>query len=298
MSDTRERIGLIGVGLLGTAIAERLIDAGFRVLACDPDSARLRSLTVEVAPSPQAVAEAVDRCVLCLPDSDVVDEVVFGSDGLVSATRHRVELVLDTTTGDPDRSSDFARRLAEAGVRFVDAPVTGSSVDLRRGRAAVMVGGSDEAIEGARDLLEALSGVTYRMGVAGSGLRAKLASNLLLGLQRLALAESLVFGEAIGIDAATLLEVLRAGPAYSKAMDSKGRKMIERDWSPQARLAQHRKDVRLILEQAEALGLRLSLSDVHASVLDAGIERGFGDLDNSSVLDVLRALRSEQDVAE
>jgi 3-hydroxyisobutyrate dehydrogenase-like beta-hydroxyacid dehydrogenase len=126
------------------------------------------------------------------------------------------------------------------------------------------------------------------MGPSGSGSKTKLATNLVLGLNRLALAEGLVFAEKLGLDLPTFLDVLRAGPAYSAAIDIKGHKMLESDFTPQSRIRQHRKDVSLILKYALAQNQDLPLSRVHFDILDSAIAAGDGELDTSAVLKEIR----------
>ena len=128
----------------------------------------------------------------------------------------------------------------------------------------------------------------FHVGGWADAARMKLASNLVLGLNRAALAEGLAFAEAIGLDPATTLEVFRGSMAYSRAMDAKGRKMIERDFAVQARLSQHLRDVRMILEAAAGAGLPLPLAEAHRTLMERAEAEGWGDLDNSVVVDVYR----------
>lgn len=286
-------VGLIGLGLLGSAMVDRLREAGYRVVGHDLDGSRGKSLGIPTAPSPAEVAIRAKRVLLSLPDSPAVEQVVEGGEGLC-ASGEAPEVIVDTTTGDPERSRALAARLRPRGVAYIEAAVSGSSEEMRRGEATLLVGGSPGDVEGVRDLLDALAPVIFHLGDVGCGLRAKLATNLLLGLQRLALAESLVFGERLGIEPATLLEVLRSGPAYSRAMDTKGLKMIRGDHRPQARLAQHLKDVGLILQEARRVGISLPLSRLHREILERGVAAGHGEEDNSAVLEVLRSLAQEE----
>ncbi|MCZ6793718.1 MAG: NAD(P)-dependent oxidoreductase [Planctomycetota bacterium] len=283
----RSSVGLVGLGLLGSAIARRLGEGGHELVGHDLDESRVRSLGVSWAPSAAEVASAARRVLLCLPDSSVVEQVVEGEGGLL-ASPEPPELVLDTTTGDPRRSAALAKRLQARGVAYVEACVSGSSADMLRGDAALLVGGAPRDVEAAQDILDSLSGVVYHLGDVASGIKAKLASNLLLGLQRLALSEALVFGERLGLPPATLLEVLRAGPAYSRAIDAKGEKMVRSDFEPQARLSQHLKDVGLILEEARRAGISLPLSHLHREILEEAVAQGLGERDNSAVIEALR----------
>jgi len=284
-------IGLVGVGLLGSAIAERLASASFSVIAFDVAAQKLHAIAphgITAATSPAEVARRCRRVVLSLPNSDVVAGVIEGSAGLAGAAAAGATIV-DTTTGDPEATVAIAARLNRKGVAYLDATVAGSSTQFRQGQATLMVGGDAAAFEACRDLFAAWSERVFHTGPVGSGQRTKLLVNQVLGLNRLVLAESLALAEACGVDPARLLEILQATPAYSRVMDTKGAKMIAADFAPEARLAQHRKDVGLILEMARRAGGNLPVSTLHAELLDAAVAAGLGDLDNSAVIQVLRA---------
>lgn len=278
-------VGVIGLGLVGSALVDRLRGAGFRVVGHDIDPTKTAGLPDEDrAESPAALAARARRIVLSLPDSDVVAQVV---DALPP-----VELIVDTTTGAPDVTDALARRLAAQGTAYIDAPLSGSSAQIRRGDAALLVGGDPDALDTHADLLAALSERVFCVGPVGAGSRAKLASNLVLGLNRAALAEGLVLAERLGLDPAAFLDVLRATPAYSAAMDVKGRRMVTGTFDPpDARLAQHRKDVALMLACAAETDQRLPLTEAHAALLDAAIAAGDGALDNAAVIQALRRAR-------
>jgi 3-hydroxyisobutyrate dehydrogenase-like beta-hydroxyacid dehydrogenase len=222
--------------------------------------------------------------IICLFKSGVVKEVL---DQMASALR-RGQILIDTTTGEPGDVTAMGARLAELGVHYFDAPISGSSEQTRRGEATVIVGGEPQAFEACADLWPVLGGTVFHVGGCGAASKMKLVTNLVLGLNRAALAEGLVFAEAVGIDASSALEVLRGSVAYSKTMDTKGQKMIDRAFQPQARLTQHLKDVRLILAAAERSGLSLPLSQRHAELLAQAEQLGCGDLDNSAIIEVYR----------
>ena len=176
-------------------------------------------------------------------------------------------LVLDCGTGDPDQVVALAVRLAARGVRLVDGPLSGSSQQIREGSAVMMMGGDREACDALEPVLAAIAPRHFLLGPPGSGARAKLATNLLLGLNRAALAEALVFAEALGIDLPSFLELCRATPAYSRAIDAKGKRMIEGEFAPrQYRIARHRQgcepDDRCCAQRA---GHALPLTTTHAA---------------------------------
>jgi 3-hydroxyisobutyrate dehydrogenase-like beta-hydroxyacid dehydrogenase len=277
------RIGIIGIGLLGSALTERLLAADFEVIGFDPDDSRLsRFLDLGGKARSSAAEVAVDatRILLSLPNSEVVESVV----GEIAESLRGGSWVIDTTTGAPDKTELIARRLLARGVGYLDATVAGSSEQARRGDIVMMVGGDPEDYAACADVFDVLARQTFHVGPSGCGSRMKLVVNLVLGLNRAALAEGLTLARVSGIDLATALDVLRSGAAYSAAMDTKGRKMIDEDFTPQARLAQHHKDVGLILDLAGACGIELPLSQLHNEVLGLAERLGLGELDNSAII--------------
>jgi 3-hydroxyisobutyrate dehydrogenase-like beta-hydroxyacid dehydrogenase len=274
-------VGLLGVGLLGSALAERLIAAGFELIGADVDPARgdlLRRLGGRFA-TPSAVVCECERTILSLPTSGVVSDVVAGIEGDLRPG----QIVIDTTTGTPAAAVAMGKRLAAHGVAYLDATVSGSSEQARRREVVVTAGADPEAFEACRDLFAAIARRTFHVGPCGTGSAMKLASNLVLGLNRAALAEGLAFARALGMDLAATLEVFREGAAYSRIMDAKGPKMVSGDFTTEARLTQHLKDVRLILDEAGRAGARVPLSAVHKGLLEAAEAAGCGGLDNSAI---------------
>jgi 3-hydroxyisobutyrate dehydrogenase-like beta-hydroxyacid dehydrogenase len=280
------KIGLVGLGLVGTAMAERLLAEQFDVVGSDIDSTkceRLEQLGGKALGSPAKVAEQVERVVLSLPDTDVVLQVVEGPGGILEA-KTLPRYIIDTTTGEPEETAALAQRLARRGIHFLDAPFSGSSQQVRDKEVIFMVGGDNKAFEECKDIFDALGEKVFYVGESGNGSKAKLASNLILGLNRLTLAEGLVFASKLGLDPRAFLELLKVTPAYSAAMDVKGKKMLDGDFTTQARLRQHHKDVSIILKYAEKAEQELPLSKVHLDVLEKAIAAGDGDLDNSAVI--------------
>ena len=225
--------------------------------------------------------------ILSLPDTNVVLNVVEGPKGILEA-ESRPTHIIDTTTGEPDETVSLAQRLAPRGIMFLDSTISGSSRQVTDREAVFMVGGDSEGFEACRDVFSALAEKVFYIGPSGSGSKAKLASNLILGLNRLALAEGLVFAEKLGLDLEAFLELLKTTPAYSAIMDTKGEKMIKADFTPQARVHQHHKDVALILKYAQKAGQGLPLSKVHLDVLEESIAAGDADLDNSAIIEEIR----------
>lgn len=277
-----ETVGMIGLGLLGAAIAERLLQSEFDVLGFDVDTNRLRMLAdLEGRPAASAreVARGSKRLVLSLPDSNVVESVLTD----LAAELRPGLIIVDTTTGEPERTAERGAELFQRDVHYLDATISGSSEQTRQGEVTVMVGGERGVSEACADLFTTFARSWYHIGPWGSGARMKLVVNLVLGLNRAVLAEGLAFARASGLDLTETLQVLRDSAAYSKVMDVKGRKMIEQDFVPQARLAQHLKDVRLILSEVGRVGAKTPISKLHHELLTKLELAGMGELDNSAV---------------
>ena len=293
-AETVPPIGLIGLGLMGGALATRLIAGGFPVLGCDIDAARRDSLVAQGGIAVAGADEVLRRCdrvILSLPSHNEVGQVIASADG----TLRSGQIIIDTTTGDPEPTAALSARLAARGVVYLDATISGNSAQLREGAAVVMVGGEAAAFAACRDIFARLGGESFHTGPSGSGAKMKLVTNVVLGLNRAALAEGLALGEAIGLDPQLTLRVMRRSPAYSRAMDVKGEKMIHSEFSPDARLSQHLKDVRLMLELGAQAGLPMPLSAAHRAVLEEAEAAGLGALDNSALIQVLRGRTAKPD---
>jgi len=287
-----EPIGLIGLGLMGTALAERLRGGGLDVWGCDINPAR-NDLLVALggkSTSGMEIASACDRILLSLPDSDAVEAVLADIGPSLAAER----IIIDTSTGDPERAMTIGKRLAERAVSYLDATISGSSQQVREGQAVVLAGGPSAAFESCQDLFRLFARRWFHLGPCGSGSQMKLVSNLVLGLNRAALAEGLWLGKVLGLDMETVLTVLRESMAYSRIMDTKGEKMIRGDFEPQARLSQHHKDVRLMLKAAAGAGTDLPLTQAHARLLELAERAGCGALDNSAIIRAFEHLGPER----
>jgi 3-hydroxyisobutyrate dehydrogenase-like beta-hydroxyacid dehydrogenase len=294
MNTSAGPIGLIGLGLLGQALAQRLIAAAYRVAGFDIDASKNTALTAlggESAASAAAVAERSDVIVLAVFSTEQVEAVIEG-ELLQTRARRSPPIVLCASTCDPDRVAALAERVGTRGLRILEAPVSGSSGQVRRGEGVGLIGGNPETMREVEPILRAMFPRYFRIGAVGDASRAKLAINLILGLNRLALAEGLVFAERVGLDPEAFLQVARTSAAYSQAMDIKGAKMITGDFAAEGRISQHLKDVHLMLDQAKRVQQRLPLVEIHADVLEACMRAGEGDLDNSAVIAEIRRRRN------
>src|SRR6476659_9986570 len=283
-------VAIVGLGLMGEVYAQRLIDAKIPVSGFDIDPAR-RARLAEIGGNPApSIAELARtaRCVIvAVFNTEQVEDVVERQllPELGDGSR---KIVLCMSTCDPDRVAALARRVIPRGIRYLDAPVSGTSDQVRRGDGVALIGGDSTIADEVKDVLDALFARRFHIGNVGDGGRAKLAVNLILGLNRLALAEGLVFAERLGLDPEAFLKVARSSAAYSQVMDVKGAKMIRGEFAAEGRITQHLKDVHLMLEQAERIKQQLPMLEVHADVLEACVRQGEANLDNSAVIKEIR----------
>ena len=288
-----QSVGVVGLGLLGQAFASRLLGAGFEVVGFDIDRAKNIKLVEGGGHPADSVGDLARRCdpiVLAVFSTDQVEDVIE-RELLPAAGDGSAKIVLCASTCDPERIARLAQRVGKRGLRLLETPVSGASGQVARGEGVGLIGGDAEVIRAVEGVLRALFTCHFHIGKIGDAGRAKLAINLILGLNRLAMAEGLVFAERLGLDPEAFLNLARSSAAYSQVMDTKGAKMIHGEFAAEGRITQHLKDVDLMLEQAQRAKQQLPLAEIHADVLQACVRQGEGDLDNSAVIKEIRRRR-------
>jgi 3-hydroxyisobutyrate dehydrogenase-like beta-hydroxyacid dehydrogenase len=276
-------IGVIGLGLLGSALCERLLDAGRAVRCWNRTQEKAVPLLERGAVWSDNPLRECDQVVVCLYTAEVVRETL---DSLAAGVQPG-QLVIDATTGGVDDARRIGGWLAERGAAYLETPIAASSEQTRRGEAIAFVGGPRADFDRAAPLLGDLVAKAHYVGGWGAAASFKLVNNLILGLNRAALAEGLALAERLGLDLTQTLHVLRQSNSYSGVMDTKGDKMAARDFSTQAKLTQHAKDVRIFIDEALRRGLALPLSATHLSLLEVGERCGLADADNSAIFEVI-----------
>lgn len=295
-SAQRGPVGLIGLGLIGTAVAHRLLGAGFVVLGYDIDPEKREAFALlggRPVTSLAEIAQGADTILTCVFDTDQTEDVV--EKGIIPAMPAGASrLVLAVSTCDPDRIAELAARVAAKGVRLMDTPVSGSSKSVQLGEGLALIGGEPQDLESAKDVLDAVFPDRRHVGAVGNGGRTKLAINLIAGLNRLVIAEGLVFAERMGLEPKAFLEIAKDAASYSAAMEQKGQKMVTGDFAPLGRARQTLKDVHIMLEQGRKLGQQLPLARLAADVLESCVRNGEGDLDNSIIINEIRRRRTPE----
>lgn len=282
-------VGMIGLGLMGSALSARLIDAGIGVIGFDVDARKTDGWRTSGAEFAAFAADVAARCrIIVIAVYDGAQAIGLLPD-LASSTSP--PLIICTTTCAPGEISAIADFATRSRLALIEAPISGTSAEVRAGTATALVAGEADTIAAAAATLDILCPQRINVGAIGNASRTKLAINLILQNNRAALAEGLAFAESLGLDGASFLATARQSAAYSRVMDSKGPKMLARDFSPQSHIAQTLKDAELILQEADRHGLPLPLTSVQAELLRKTIALEGPDSDSAAVIEAIRAGR-------
>ena len=285
-----ERVGFIGLGIMGAPMARQLLAAGFPLTVHSRSPGPVDAL-VEAgagrATSPAELARASDVIVTMLPDTPDVEHVMLGDDGVMAGAAAG-SLVIDMSTIDPGPTRAIAEQLAARDVEMLDAPVSGGERGAIDGTLSIMVGGSDEAFARAMPILQAMGKNIVHVGPSGAGQITKACNQLVVAATIEAVAEALVLAERSGVDAAKVREALLGGFAGSKILEVHGQRMLDRAFEPGFRARLHRKDARIVLDAAQAAGSPIPAFQVVAAQLDRLVdEADRGDLDHSALFTLL-----------
>lgn len=287
-------IGIAGLGLVGNALAQRWPAASRDVLGFDVDATKVAAFealrTGATRSSVAALAADCDCILISVFDDAQVMAVV---DALLQAGSRRVRQVVCITTALPATLQAAGQRARDAGLIFVEAPISGSSARIAVGEGRMFVGGDPEAIAALAPVLDAITVHRKIIGALGQASAAKLATNLVLGLNRMALAEGMALAERLGIARANYLDLLLDSAATSRAAQEKGPMMaVDHYTPPVATIAQHAKDVGLMLELGRQSGQPLPFSALHQTLLQQSMNHGDADLDNAAIIRTLCAMRT------
>lgn len=282
-------VGLVGLGLMGTALARRLLGAGFGVRGFDLERAKCEQLVALGGAPAASIAEIAASCpivAIAVFTTEQVEDVVEGAGGLLGAS---ARIAICTSTCDPDRIAALAERSAKRGLALLEVPVSGTSTQVAWGEGVGLVAGDAGAARAAEDVLAALFPQRRFLGAAGNGGRAKLAINLILGLNRAAIAEGVAFAERIGLDRSEFLAVAKASAAHSQVMDVKGAMWAEDRYAPpMSRVDQSLKDFGLMLELAERACMRLPFASLYADLMRDCVDHGEAAMDNAIIVNAIR----------
>lgn len=285
-----ERIGFCGMGTMGAAMAANLVRTGFRTSVWNRTAGRADvpvSLGAVEAASPAELARTSDIVVICVSDTPDVEEVLFGADGVADGLAAGA-LVIDCSTISPAASRTFATRLAERGIAFVDAPVSGGSEGALHATLTIMVGGAEADVERARPVLAAMGRSVTRMGPVGAGQATKAVNQVIICGAYLGVAEGIVLAIKSGLDPEQVVEALSGGAARSWVLENRAGRMITDDYPPGFRIALHLKDLGIALGLAREVGASLPVAGLAAQIEAGLVAQGHGDDDNSALARAVR----------
>lgn len=280
-----EKIGFIGVGIMGKPMSINLLTAGYPVFIHDVNQhavAEVVKLGAVKANSPKEVAAQSDVVITMLPDSPEVEAVVLGKDGVIEGLRP-VMLFIDMSTIAPDTSKKIHEILAEKGVEALDAPVSGGEVGAKAGTLSIMVGGSQAAFEKALPIFQVLGKNIVHIGEAGAGQVTKACNQIIVGMTIQAVAEAMTLAKKAGVDLEKVRDALLGGFAQSRILDLHGKRIIEGNYQPGFKIKLHRKDMNIALQTGKTLSVPLPGSEIVAAQMDAMLVQGQGELDHSAL---------------
>ncbi|HEX2104826.1 MAG TPA: 2-hydroxy-3-oxopropionate reductase [Solirubrobacteraceae bacterium] len=286
MAEVKDRVGFVGLGVMGKPMARNLIAAGFELVVWSRTRASVDEVSGDgatAAGSAREVAEQADVTILMLPDSPQVREVLDGDDGLLAGAREG-SLVIDMSTISPVVTREIAEECGARGIGWVDAPVSGGDVGARDATLSIMAGGAESDFARARPLFEALGRTIVHVGPVGSGQVVKACNQVVVALTIEAVSEALVLGSKAGVDPATIIEVLSGGMAANRVMEVRGRNFLEHDFTPGFRIDLHHKDLGIALQTAREHGVALPNTAAVDQMLQALRSAGRGDRDHSALL--------------
>jgi len=285
----REKIGFIGLGIMGRPMASNLRKAGYELYVHARRAESMQPLAESGAiacATPAEAARQADITFTMVSDTPDVEQVVLGDEGALAGARSG-SLLVDMSTISPSATRAISERLRERGVEMLDAPVSGGEAGAVSGTLSIMVGGSTRAFERARPLLEVLGKNIVHVGGNGAGQVCKSCNQVLVGHTIAGVGEALLLARTSGVDPTKVREALLGGFANSKVLEVHGQRMIDGNYTPGFKARLHQKDMRIVMESAHELGLALPGAALVAQYLNALVGRALGELDSSAIYRVL-----------
>ena len=284
-----EKVGFVGLGIMGAAMAKNLLGAGHELVIYNRTRAKAEVLAkhgANVADSPGEVAEACSVVVTMLPGPPEVREVVGGDGGLLNSAKGG-SLIVDMSTSSPALARQLHRTAEDRGVGMLDAPVSGGDVGARDGTLSIMVGGEDKDFERAGPLFGAMGETIVHVGEAGAGQTVKACNQIVVALVIEAVSEALVLGSKAGVAPRRLVEVLSGGLSASKVLEIKARKLLSRTFEPGGKVEYHRKDLGIALAAGREHGTALPVTALVDQMFGALVTKGRGGWDHSALITLI-----------
>lgn len=287
-----ESIGFIGLGIMGQGMAKNLLKAGFPLVVWNRTASRMEPLIKAGASpgdSPADVATQSDITIICVSDTPDVEEVILGQDGVIHGALNG-SLIIDCSTISPQATKEIAARLRENDVQMLDAPISGGSEGAANGTLSIMVGGEEAQFQRALPVFQAMGKTITHVGENGAGQTVKLVNQILVVVTMLAVGEGLLFAQAGGLDLDKTLAAVTGGAAGSWMLANRGPQVIERDWRPGFTIDLQQKDLRLVLEAADQLGVPMLGTSTVFQLYRALQQQGLGEEGNHALVKALENL--------
>lgn len=287
-----EKIGFIGLGIMGKPMARNLLKAGYSLVVLNRSRSPMEELAAEgaeLADSPQAIAQQVDVVISCLPDSPDVEAVFLGENGVIAGARSGM-LGIDMSTIAPATARKVYEALKQKQVQFLDAPISGGDIGAQQGTLSIMVGGEEPAFQRALPLFEVMGKNIVHIGESGAGQVTKACNQIVVAMTVQAVAEALTLAKKSGVDAAKVREALLGGFAQSRVLEVHGKRMLEGNFQPGFKVNLHRKDMNIVLQTAREIGLSAMGSSQVTELMNSLIAQGKGELDNASLVTLYEML--------
>jgi 3-hydroxyisobutyrate dehydrogenase-like beta-hydroxyacid dehydrogenase len=279
------RVAFLGLGIMGRAMATNLVKAGNEVRVWNRSPGK-EVAGAESCATPAAAAQGAEVVWICVSDTQAVESVLFGADGVENSLVQGMTIV-DSSTISPSATRQFAERVRQRGVDYVDAPVTGSKAGAEGGSLIFIAGGDKAVLDSLAPLFNAMGKQVFRVGETGKGHAAKLVMNLQIALIYEGFAEGLTLAAKLGVDVETLLPLINASMIRSGVVEYKAPFVLKRDFSPNFPLRLMRKDIRLALDAAKEARVRLPGLETVEEIYDVAMEEGQGDMDYAATLTLL-----------
>ncbi len=291
-----ESIGFIGLGIMGRGMTRNLLKAGFDLTVWNRTAARMDELVAEGAKAASSPADLATRCgiiITCVSDTPDVEAVLLGENGVLQGLQPGA-LVIDMSTISPQATRDLAAKITEAGGHMLDAPISGGSEGAAKGTLSIMVGGEVAQFEQALPVLQAMGKTITHVGAGGAGQTVKLVNQILVVGNMLAVSEALLFAQAGGLDLAKTLQAVAGGAAGSWMLSNRGPQVLQRDWRPGFTIDLQQKDLRLVLEAADQLGIPALLTSLISNLYRTLQAQGLGSDGNHALVRALENLAAIQ----
>ncbi|WP_295988681.1 2-hydroxy-3-oxopropionate reductase [uncultured Variovorax sp.] len=295
MTTQQQKIGFIGLGIMGAPMAGHLLEAGYQLFVNTHGNTPEPFVSkATICASAAEVTRQSDVVFIIVPDTPDVEKVLFGApgaEGVAAGLKGASgKIVVDCSSIDPIATKDFARRITALGASYIDAPVSGGEVGAKAASLTIMCGGEEGTFERVKPLLDRMGKNVTLVGGAGDGQVCKVANQIIVALNIAAVGEALVFASKAGADPAKVRQALMGGFASSRILEVHGERMIKRTFAPGFRIGLHQKDLNLAMQSARSLGVSLPQTAGAAQLMNACAALGYGQLDHSALVRALEAL--------